>query len=117
MKLLIYGIKNCNTMKKTFSYLEEKGHHYTFIDYKKQTPDIAWLKNIAMQIGLENLINTKGTTYRQLSEEEKAFLSDEKKALALLQKKSSMIKRPILQAPSGAVVVGFDPEKINDLLS
>ncbi|MCC5930506.1 MAG: Spx/MgsR family RNA polymerase-binding regulatory protein [Cyclobacteriaceae bacterium] len=116
MKLLVYGIKNCNTMKKTFSFLGEKGIQFDFIDYKKQVPEIGWLKSIADKVGLNNIINTKGTTYRQLSEEEKSLLTDENKALDLLQKKSSMIKRPIIEADSGEVILGFEPDKIMALL-
>lgn len=117
MDIRVYGIKNCNTMKKTFEFLDEKKVDYQFIDYKKQAPDASLLVRFADKIGFENLINKRGTTYRKLSEEEKQLLEKEKSALALLSEKSSMIKRPIVEFPSGELVLGFEPEKIEQKLS
>lgn len=111
--LKVYGIKNCNTMKNTFSFLEEKGVYYEFIDYKKQKPDGELLAFFADKLGIENLPNKKGTTYRKLSDQDKSLLDDPKQALELLQANTSMIKRPILVFPSGQVMAGFDPEAIS----
>ena len=116
MELKVYGIKNCNTMKKTFDFLEGEGIVYEFTDYKKSAPDAGLLVKFADKVGFEKLINKKGMTYRQLLEEEKAQLESKNEALALLSKKSSMIKRPIVQFPDGSLVLGFEPEAIKEKL-
>lgn len=116
MELKIYGIKNCNTMKKTFDFLESEGIDYEFTDYKKSSPHAGLLVKFADKVGFEKLINKKGMTYRQLSDEEKTQLESENAALALLSKKSSMIKRPIVQFPDGSIILGFEPEAIKGKL-
>lgn len=112
MQLKIYGIKNCNTMKKTFDFLDEKGVEYSFTDYKKEAPDASLLVKFAEKVGFEKLINKKGMTYRKLSDEEKSKLENEKEALAILTQKSSMIKRPIIQFPDGELILGYEPDQI-----
>lgn len=112
MKIKIYGIKNCDTMKKTFGFLEEKRIDYEFIDYKKQSPDAGLLVRFASKVGFEALINKKGTTYKKLSDEEKSQLEKETDTLALLSTKSSMIKRPIIEFPDGDLILGFEQEAI-----
>lgn len=112
MQLKIYGIKNCNTMKKTFEFLESEGIEYEFIDYKKQAPDAALLVKFADKVGFETLINKRGTTYRKLDDADKEKLESEKSALAMLAEKSSMIKRPIIELPNGDLILGFEPEEI-----
>lgn len=116
MEVNIYGIKNCDTMKKAFVFLEGKGVAYNFIDYKKHKPDERLLVRFADKVGFESLINKKGTTYRKLKEEDKQTLEVETTALALLGEQSSMIKRPIIEFPDGTLLVGFDEEKINSKL-
>lgn len=116
MKLRVYGIKNCNTMKKTFDFLESEGIEYEFVDYKKQAPDAALLVKFSEKVGFESLINKKGTTYRKLENDEKEKLEKEKDALALLSEKSSMIKRPIIEFPNGSLVLGFEAEAIKKQL-
>jgi len=112
MPLKIYGIKNCDTMKKTFTFLEENGIEYEFIDYKKHAPDNSLLKRFTLQVGLESLVNKKGTTYKKLTDEEKYSLDKENTAFALLIAKSSMIKRPIVEFPDGHLILGFEPDAI-----
>lgn len=116
MELKVYGIKNCNTMKKTFDFLESEGIDYEFTDYKKKAPDAGLLVKFADKVGFEKLINKKGMTYRKLNDEEKAQLESENTALALLSKKSSMIKRPIVQFPDGSLILGFEPDAIRQKL-
>ena len=99
-------------MKKTFIFLEEKGIGYEFIDYKKQAPNKALLGKFANKVGMESLVNKKGTTYKKLSEEEKASLENEAFAFEMLGTKSSMIKRPIVEFPNGDLILGFEPEAI-----
>ncbi len=112
MEVNIYGIKNCDTMKKAFSFLEGKGIAYNFIDYKKHKPDERLLVRFAEKVGFESLINKKGTTYRKLKDEDKQGLEVEATALVILGEHSSMIKRPIIEFPDGTLIIGFDEEKI-----
>lgn len=112
MAVTVYGIKNCNTMKKTFDFLQEKGIEYDFVDYKKQKPSTELLTSFLEKTSLESLINKKGMTYRKVTEDEKSALGKAESALPILVEKSSMIKRPIISYPSGKITLGFDPEAI-----
>ncbi|WP_308428830.1 Spx/MgsR family RNA polymerase-binding regulatory protein [Echinicola pacifica] len=110
--LKVYGIKNCDTMKKTFRLLEENDVAYEFIDYKKNPPSEELINGFLDSIALEKVVNKRGTTFRKLSEEEKVHLEDAKTAVPLLASHSSMIKRPLIVYPSGMISVGLDPEVI-----
>lgn len=112
MALKIYGIKNCDTMKKTFNFLEEKGIGYEFIDYKKRAPDKALLGKFTNKVGIENLVNKQGTTFKKLTEDEKSSFGSEDSTFEILIVKSSMIKRPIIEFPNGDLILGFEPEAI-----
>lgn len=112
MATKIYGIKNCNTMKKTFDFFEEKGMAYEFVDYKKTPPTPELLTSFLEQLSLDELVNRKGTTYKKLSEDEKALTQNEGTAISLLGEKSSMIKRPILVFEDGVIQAGFDEEAV-----
>ena len=108
MTTTIYGIKNCDTMKKARAWLDAKGVSYTFHDYKAAGIDASTLKAWAGQLGWEKLLNRAGTTFRKLPDAEREGL-DEAKAIALMVAQPSMIKRPVL-ARGGKLVVGFSPE-------
>jgi arsenate reductase len=108
MTTTIYGIKNCDTMKKARAYLDKKGVAYDFHDYKVQGIERARLEGWARKVGWEALLNRAGTTFRKLPEEDKEGLT-EKKAIALMLAQPSMIKRPVLEA-GGKLLVGFRPE-------
>jgi arsenate reductase (glutaredoxin) len=110
----IYGIKNCDTMKKAFAWLEEHEVAYEFHDYKKNGVDIARLERWARVVGWEALLNKAGTTFRKLPASETGDL-DEGKALRLLAAQPSMIKRPVLES-GGRVVVGFKAEVYEGLV-
>lgn len=103
----IYGIKNCETMKKAFAWLDEHGVAYTFHDYKKTGADAGKLREWCKAFGWQSLLNTKGTTWRKLSPEEQA-LDHEDGAIALMQAMPSVIRRPVVEAPGGSLLVGFD---------
>jgi arsenate reductase (glutaredoxin) len=103
----IYGIENCDTMKKAFAALEAKNVAYDFHDYKKDGVPPGKLKEWAKRAGWEKLANTRGPTWRNIPDREKAGLT-EARALALLEKYPSAIKRPVLEAGT-KLVVGFDP--------
>jgi len=104
----IYGIKNCDTMKKARAWLDGHGVAYTFHDYKASGIDAAHLRSWAGKVGWEVLLNRAGTTFRKLDEAEKADI-DAAKALKLMQAQPSLIKRPVLDV-DGTLLVGFKPE-------
>ena len=110
MALTIYGIKNCDTMKKARAWLDKKGVAYDFHDYKAAGIDRGTLEGWAKKVGWEVLLNRSGTTFRKLPEAAKEGLT-EKKALALMLDQPSMIKRPVLALKGGKLVVGFKPEE------
>ena len=113
MSVKVYGIKNCNTMKKAFEFLSEKGVDYEFFDYKKQKPTKELLESFLSKTDLDSLINRKGTTFKKQDEETKEALNNTSKALDILIANSSMIKRPVILYPNGALTLGFDPEAIS----
>ena len=108
MSITIYGIKNCDTMKKARAWLDKRGVEYAFHDYKAQGIDKTQLEKWAKQAGWETLLNRAGTTFRKLPDKDKLNIT-EKKALALMLAQPSMIKRPVLDV-GGKLVVGFRPE-------
>jgi len=112
MSVKVYGIKNCNTMKKTFQLLEKEGVSYEFMDYKKQQPSMELLEGFGKEVGLDRLVNKKGTTYRKLPDDQKAALDSEVTAYPLIMANSSMIKRPIIQFPDGGLILGLQEEEI-----
>jgi Spx/MgsR family transcriptional regulator len=108
VSVTIYGIKNCDTMKKARAWLDGRGVAYAFHDYKAAGIDAARLQNWAGKVGWEVLLNRAGTTFRNLPDAEKAAI-DEAKAVALMRAQPSLIKRPVLEA-DGMLLVGFKPE-------
>ncbi|MBL8644623.1 MAG: ArsC family reductase [Rhodospirillaceae bacterium] len=104
----VYGIKSCDTMKKARVWLEKKGIAYAFHDYKVEGIDRARLEKWAKQVGWEVLLNRAGTTFRKLSDADKANI-DQAKAIRLMAANPSMIKRPVVEAGK-TLLVGFKPE-------
>ena len=105
MPMTLYGIKNCDTMKKARAWLDAKGVAYTFHDYKAEGIDRARLEGWVQSVGWEMLLNRAGTTFRKLPEADRIDL-DAGKALALMLEQPSMIKRPMLDLDS-RLIVGF----------
>jgi Spx/MgsR family transcriptional regulator len=105
----IYGIKNCETMKKARAWLDKRGVAYAFHDYKASGIDRGRLEGWARDVGWETLLNRAGTTFRKLPEKDKDGLT-ENKAIALMLAQPSMIKRPVLDV-GGRLTVGFKPEQ------
>jgi len=108
MAATLYGIRNCDTMKKAWTWLDQHGVAYDFHDYKKQGIERPTLEAWVRQVGWEKLLNRSGTTFRKLPDDQRAGL-DEQKAIGLMLAQPSMIKRPVLQA-GGDLLVGFKPE-------
>jgi len=109
MAITIYGIKNCDTMKKARAWLDKRGVDYAFHDYKAVGIDRERLERWSKKVGWEVLLNRAGTTFRKLPDKEKEGLT-EKKAVALMLTQPSMIKRPVLELGGGRLMVGFKPE-------
>jgi arsenate reductase len=110
----IFGIKNCDTMKKAFVWLETNGVAYEFIDYKKAGVAETKLPDWNARGGWEKLLNTRGLMWKKLSDEERSAV-DEKKALKLMAQYPSLIKRPVLDTGS-QLIVGFAPENYAEKL-
>ena len=119
----LYGIKNCDTMKKAMDWLAENGVAYEFIDYKKAGVAEANLPDWNCRAGWEKLLNTRGLMWKKLTDDERAapqgdFLRgavDEQKALKLMAQYPSLIKRPVLDTGS-KLLVGFSPESYAEQL-
>jgi arsenate reductase len=105
----IYGIKNCDTMKKARAWLDQHGVAYAFHDYKAAGIERGRLETWSHDVGWETLLNRAGTTFRALPDKDKDGLTG-KKAIALMMAQPSMIKRPVLDA-GGTLLVGFKPEQ------
>jgi len=107
-QITMYGIRNCDTVKKARAWLEEHGVEYGFHDYKAAGIDVARLKRWCGELGWEALLNRSGTTFRKLPESDKQALTRDK-AFALMAAAPSMIKRPVVEVRD-QLVVGFKPE-------
>ena len=111
MATTLYGISNCDTVKRARAWLSEQGVAADFHDFKKAgvPPDRldAWLA----VVGWEALLNRRGTTWRQLEEGLRSTVHDAASARALMLAHPSVIKRPVVEWPAGAVTVGFDPQR------
>ena len=112
----VYGIKNCNTVKKALTWLDEHRIAYTFHDFKKEGVSSDKLEGCEKQIGWEPLVNKRGTTWRKLSPEAQSAVVDAAPANALMQEKTSVIRRPVIESPRG-VIVGFDAAEYEDKLT
>ena len=110
---IIYGIKNCDTMKKARTWLEGHKVAYAFHDYKASGIDKAVLEGWAKKVGWEILLNRAGTTFKKLPDADKENIT-EKKAIGLMLAQPSMIKRPVLEA-KGKLTVGFRPDDYKKL--
>jgi arsenate reductase len=116
MPITIYGIKNCETMKKARAWLDKHAVDYAFHDYKTAGIKREQLERWSKKVGWEILLNRAGTTFRKLPDKEKDGLS-EKKALALMLAQPSMIKRPVLDLGGGKLLVGFAPERYGEAVA
>lgn len=111
----IYGIKNCDTMKKARNYLTSVGAEHQFIDYRVDGLSATLLQQFVDKLGWQALLNTKGTTYRALPDTDKNDLTAEK-AMALMLAQPALIKRPLLEV-NGSYHLGFKVEQYQQLLT
>ncbi|MGY8525292.1 ArsC family reductase [Paracidovorax citrulli] len=110
MTVRLYGIPNCDTVKKARTWLDGQGIGYDFHDFKKQGVSEALLRGWLEQVPLTVLLNRKGTTWRALSDADKARAEDVAGAVELMQQSPSLIKRPVLDQ-DGKVAVGFNADQ------
>lgn len=115
MTISVYGISNCDTVKKARAWLDGQGVAYAFHDYKKAGIDEARLRGWARELGWDRLLNRAGTTFRKLPDADKQDLSEDK-AVALMLTQPSMIKRPVLDLGDRRLV-GFNDAAWADALS
>ena len=109
MPITIYGIKNCDTMKKARAWLDSHGIDYAVHDYKTAGIERERLERWSRKVGWETLLNRAGTTFRKLSDKDRQ-VTDERKAIALMLAQPSLIKRPVLDLGRDRLLVGFKPE-------
>ncbi len=106
--MIVYGIKNCNTVKNALDWLNRHKVDYTFHDYKKSGVTDAKLKDWIKQVGWESLVNKRGTTWKQLDESVKDAVTNQAAAIALMKEKTSVIKRPLIEVEGKVIALGFD---------
>ncbi|MDY7096788.1 MAG: ArsC family reductase [Pseudomonadota bacterium] len=110
MTIQFYGIPNCDTVKKARKWLDANGIDYAFHDYKKEGADAGKVESWIADKGVETVLNKRGTTFRKLSDEEKAQAADSHGAVTLLVQNPSMIKRPVVEH-EGGFLVGFKEDE------
>jgi arsenate reductase len=108
--ITVYGIPNCDSVKKARTWLTDQGLAYAFHDFKKQGVPEAELGQWVAAAGWETVLNRKGTTWRKLAPAEQAAVVDSASAQALMLSQASAIKRPVIAWPSGQITVGYAPE-------
>jgi arsenate reductase (glutaredoxin) len=106
--MIIYGIKNCNTVKAALDWLKKKNIDYDFHDYKTKGISGEILRKWCGQVGWEQLINKRGTTWRQLGNSHQEKVVNEAGAIKLMQEKTSVIKRPLIEKDGKILAIGFD---------
>jgi arsenate reductase len=121
--ITLYGIPNCDTVKKARGWLQEHQGDFVFHDFKKNGLDRSTVEQWLTQVGLDLLINRKGTTWRALSDEQKASATDTEQAISLMLASPSLIKRPVLHVTSGensgihSISVGFSPAQYHSIFN
>jgi arsenate reductase (glutaredoxin) len=114
--MIVYGIKNCNTVKSAIEWLKKNKVDFEFHDYKKSGITPAKLSEWCKQVDWESLVNKRGTTWRQLDESNQKKVINEKSAIAVMLEKTSVIKRPLIEKNGKVVLLGFDEDDYKKLL-
>lgn len=109
--MVVYGIKNCNTVKKALDWLNKNKLEYEFYDYKTKGITEPKLKEWIKQVGWESLVNKKGTTWRQLEDDVKEKITTQAAAISLMREKTSVIKRPLIEQDGKVLALGFDEKE------
>jgi arsenate reductase len=116
MQITLYGIPNCDTVRKARAWLDDKGVDYAFHDFKKAGVSRAMLEGWTSVVSWDTLVNRRGTTWRDLPEARRDAVVDADSAMVLMMESPSVIKRPVLAA-FGGVHVGFSAEQYSDIFS
>jgi Spx/MgsR family transcriptional regulator len=114
MSITVYGIPNCDTVKKARAFLAERGLAHAFHDYKKQGVPQEALTRWVAEVGWERLLNRQGTTWRKLPAERQSGVHDAASAIALMTEQPSVIRRPVLVGDD-QLLVGFNPDQWSDV--
>ncbi|MXV50935.1 ArsC family reductase [Pedobacter sp. HMF7647] len=114
--MIVYGIKNCNTVKKALDWLSANNIQYEFHDFKKSGAPEEKLKEWIDKVGWEPLVNKRGTTWKQLDPAVQQTVNNEQAAIKLMQEKTSVIKRPVIER-DGNIILGFDEEQYKSVLT
>ncbi len=112
--VVMYGIKNCDTIKKARRWLEANGVEYRFHDYRADGFDAEFLHSAIGELGWEALLNTRGTTWRKLDESLRASINNADSAAKLMLEMPAIIKRPLLCAPGQPMLLGFSETLYSD---
>ncbi|MDK2378015.1 ArsC family reductase [Serratia fonticola] len=115
--LTMFGIKNCDTIKKARRWLEEQGVPYQFHDYRADGLDEQLLRDFVARLGWEPLLNTRGTTWRKLDEAQRNACDNADAAIALMLEQPAMIKRPLLDDGKGHALLGFSGESYQQFIT
>ena len=114
--MIVYGIKNCNTVKSALDWLKEHRVTYDFHDYKSKGISEEKLKSWSRQVGWESLVNRKGTTWRQLPDSQKQKMTNQAAAIRLMMEKTSVIRRPLIEEKGKVLLLGFSAEEYEKAL-
>ena len=114
--MTVYGIKNCNTVKSALDWLRKNNIEFEFHDYKAKGISASKLQSWSKQVGWESLVNKRGTTWRQLEEAVQKKITNETSAIALMQEKTSVIKRPLIEKDGKVLVLGFEEGEYRKVL-
>ena len=115
--MIVYGIKNCNTVKSALEWLKKNKIDFEFHDYKSKGITETKLKSWSKQVGWESLVNKRGTTWRQLDEKTQSQITNESSAIGLMKEKTSVIKRPLIENNNDVLALGFDEENYKTVFS
>lgn len=113
---IMYGIKNCDTIKKARRYLDDNGVSYQFHDYRVDGISDELLSDFIAQLGWEVLVNKRGTTWRKLTDEQKVSVTDDASAKNILLTEPAIIKRPVLVSPDNRYIVGFSVDDYQNFI-
>ena len=109
--MIVYGITNCSSVKNARDWLAERGVAYTFHDFRKAGLPPTRLDAWIAAVGWEQVLNRKGTTWRQLGEDTRAAVTDPASARALMRVHPTLVKRPVIEWDDGRITVGFEPDR------
>lgn len=115
-QIKIYGIPNCNTVKKTLDWFRDHQINFEFYNFKKHGISTSKLDSWSQQVGWEALINKRGTTWKRLDSGLQNSITSKESAFNLMCEKTSIIKRPVIETASGAILLGFDEAQLAELI-